>query len=98
MTAKQIGTTRTSSIRTVATSTASQRLPHSRDCNLRKKGQVAMTIIVAQSVAERNGCTTQKQAAMRMQMNNTASVVRVRSDELVRVMAESSDVESCSSL
>src|SRR5258706_5654614 len=85
-TAKQTGTIKTRSNRMVITSTASQRLPQSRDCSLRKKGQVAMTIMAAHSSDERNGRITQKQAAIRMQMNSTASVVRVRSDELVGVM------------
>ena len=82
-TAKQIGTIKTSSNRTVITRMASQRLPQSRVCSLRKYGQVAMTIMAAHSSDERNGCMTQKHAAIRMPMNSTASVVRVRSDELV---------------
>ena len=85
-TAKQIGTIKTSSNRTVITRMASQRLPQSRVCSLRKYGQVAMTIMAAHSSDERNGRMTQKHAAIRMPMNSTASVVRVRSDELVWVM------------
>src|SRR5277367_4931045 len=53
-TAKQIGTIKTSSSSTVITNTASQRLPQSRLCSLRKNGQVAMTIMVAHSNDERN--------------------------------------------
>ena len=88
-TAKQIGTIKTSSNRAVITSTASQRLPQSRFCSLRKNGQVAMTIMVAHNNDERNGRMIQKHAAIKMPMNSTASVVRVNSDELVWVMAYS---------
>ena len=84
-TAKQIGTIKTSSNRTVITSTASQRLPQSRACSLRKNGQVAMTIMAAHSSDVRNGRMIQKHAAIRMPMNSTASVMRVRSDEFVWV-------------
>jgi hypothetical protein len=88
ITARQTGTIKNNSNTTVATSTASHRLFQSRDCNFRKYGQVAMTIIAAQSSGDKNGRITQKQAAISTQINNTASVVRVRSDELVRVMME----------
>jgi len=52
-----------------------------------------MTIIAAQSSGDKNGRITQKQAAISTQINNTASVVRVRSDELVRVMMEVTNAE-----
>ncbi len=45
-----------------------------------------MTIMVAQRIDERNGRITQKQAPMRTPMNNTASVVRVRSNGVVRLI------------
>src|SRR5208337_3984844 len=85
-TAKQIGTIKTSSNRAVITRMASQRLPQSQVCSLRNSGQEARTIMAAHSSDERNGCTTQKHAAIRMPMNSTASVVRVKSDESVRVI------------
>jgi hypothetical protein len=56
-------------------------LPQSRACNFKKNGQVAMTTIAAQISGDKNGRTTQKQAAMRMPMNSTARVVRVRLGE-----------------
>ncbi len=48
-----------------------------------------MTIMAAQSSDVRKGRITQKQAAIRMPMNSTASVVRVRSDELAGVISGS---------
>jgi hypothetical protein len=45
-------------------------------------GQVGTTIMVAQTIAPRNGRRIQNDAAINPPMKSTASVVRVRSEEV----------------
>src|ERR1700747_3640428 len=63
MTASERGTTKTSRSTMVMTMTASARLFQSRAWILSISGQVATTIMVAQTAAGRNGCRIQNEAA-----------------------------------
>ena len=63
----------------VMTMTASARLFQSRAWILSISGQVATTIMVAQTAAGRNGCRIQNEAAVSPTIRKTAKVVRVRS-------------------
>ena len=69
------------SIVTVMTATARPRLPQSRAWTARSAGQVATTIMVAQTVASRKGRSTQKLAAIKPPIATTASRIRVRSQD-----------------
>jgi hypothetical protein len=80
------GKTSTSKRAIVMTTTADVRLPHNVAWIQRMIGQVAITIIVAQMAAGRNGQTTQNEARIRAPIKSTARVVRVRS-RLISVTA-----------
>ena len=75
------GATTIMSIVTVITATARPRLPQSRAWTARSAGQVATTIMVAQTVASRKGRSTQKLAAIKPPIATTASRIRVRSQD-----------------
>src|SRR5262245_36266987 len=74
------GTMRTSSRAMVMAATASERRFQSRRWIWRMSGQLATTIVVAQTTAGRNGRRTQNDAAMSPAMKSTARVTRARSD------------------
>ena len=79
LTATQNGTTNTSSIATVITTTASQRR-RPNACSIRSiSGQVAMTIIAAQMIGTMNGRMIQSEATISVTMNSTPNVVCARS-------------------
>ncbi len=78
-TAREKGTIKTSSRANVITATASPRLPQSRACTPSMSGQVATTIMTAHNKEGRKGLKIQKLPTMRIPINSTASVVRVRS-------------------
>src|SRR3954467_10807219 len=61
------------------TPTAAPRRPPNFASRPMKNGQVATTIIVAQSSALRNGCSTQRLPPMSRAKPRTESVMRVRS-------------------
>ena len=75
------GRIRPSSKTAVITATASRRRPPSADSTRSIRGQVATTIIPAQTAASRNGCRTRKLATISPAMKSTASVARAGSRE-----------------
>ena len=77
--ARVIGTIRSASSPAVMIATAAPRFPPSMDCRRSRIGQVATTMMTAQTKDGRNGFRIQKLAAMSKPMKSTASVVRVRS-------------------
>ena len=74
-----IGTTRSVVRATTITATARPRRPPRRAWTASRMGQVAMTIIVAQSTAGTNGRITQRLAAINTPMEVTWSVIGVSS-------------------
>src|SRR5437667_10099244 len=88
------GTIRPSSNTIVITATANPRRPHSADWTRSIRGQVATTIMVAQTNAGRNGRKTQKVATIIPAMNSTASVGRARSREIDVTITVSSPSDS----
>src|SRR5476651_446394 len=79
MIANDSGSSTISSSPIVMIRTASQRLPPTAFCVRSISGQVAITSVVAHTVAARNGWTTRKVATIRPMMNSGASVRRARS-------------------
>jgi hypothetical protein len=78
-TATQKGMTKTSSMATVISRTASQRR-RPKVASIRiMTGQVAMTIIAAQTIGTRNALTIQSEATISATMNSTPSVSCMRS-------------------
>jgi hypothetical protein len=80
-TASKKGTMTIIKIRSVITATASPRLFFIRAWSHSKRGHVATTIMVAQTIEVRNGRSIQKLAAMNTPIKSTASVVPVMSRE-----------------
>jgi hypothetical protein len=74
------GTMKTRSRTAVIVSTASQRRFQSFVCTRSITGQVATTIVVAHSRANRKGLRIQIESAMRPPMNSTAKTMRAMSD------------------
>ena len=76
-TADRNGRTTTISSDSVMTAAASDRLPQRRAWTFSMSGQVETTMVVAQSIAARKRCSTQKLAAISMTMKSSARTVRV---------------------
>ncbi len=88
----QIGTTSSVVRATTITATAGPRRPPRRAWTAIRMGQVAMTIIVAQSTAATKGRITQRVAAISPPMEVTWSVIRVMSFDGGRWVMETSPV------
>ncbi len=78
-TAATSGTTTSRSISSTITAVASQRRPPTARSSLCSAGQVATTIIDAQTSASRNGFITQKTPASSAPIRSTPNTMRVRS-------------------
>jgi hypothetical protein len=71
------GITSKSNMASVMTATAGPRFPLKTRCNINRAGQVATTIMPAQTVAAKNGFNTQRDSASKPKIQHTASVLRV---------------------
>jgi hypothetical protein len=84
------GTTNTHKSKSVINVTASARLPQSRACAAIMSGHVATTIVVAHTIAPRNGRKIQMEDPIRATIKRTASTPRVIS-RCISVMARVSE-------
>ena len=84
------GTTNTPKSKSVINVTASARLPQSHSCAAIISGQVATTIVVAHTIAPRNGRKIQMEDPIKATIKRTASTPRVIS-RCISVMARVSE-------
>src|SRR6266550_354477 len=82
------GTTNTHKSKSVINVTASARLPQSHDCAAIMSGHVATTIVVAHTIAPRNGRKIQMEDPIRATIKRTASTPRVISRSVMARVSE----------